>query len=34
LDAKDVVGTVTFLLSNVSKYMTGQVLTVDDGWSL
>ena len=34
LDAKDVVGTVTFLLSNVSKFMTGQVLTVDDGWSL
>jgi NAD(P)-dependent dehydrogenase (short-subunit alcohol dehydrogenase family) len=34
LDATDFVGTVTFLLSNASKYMTGQVLTVDDGWSL
>jgi NAD(P)-dependent dehydrogenase (short-subunit alcohol dehydrogenase family) len=34
LDATDVVGTVTFLLSDASKYMTGQVLTVDDGWSL
>lgn len=34
LDATDVVGTVTFLLSNASRYMTGQVLTVDDGWSL
>jgi len=34
LDATDVVGTVTFLLSDASRYMTGQVLTVDDGWSL
>ena len=34
LDATDVVGTITFLLSDSSKYMTGQVLVVDDGWSL
>jgi NAD(P)-dependent dehydrogenase (short-subunit alcohol dehydrogenase family) len=34
LDALDVVGAVTFLLSEASRYMTGQMLTVDDGWSL
>ena len=34
LDATDVVGTITFLLSDSSRYMTGQVLVVDDGWSL
>jgi NAD(P)-dependent dehydrogenase (short-subunit alcohol dehydrogenase family) len=34
LDSTDVAGTVTFLLSDASRYMTGQVLVVDDGWSL
>lgn len=34
LDAKDIVGTVIFLLSNSSKFINGQNIIVDDGWSL
>ena len=34
LDAKDIVGTITFLLSNSSKFINGQNIIVDDGWSL
>ena len=34
LDAEDVVGAIVFLLSEHSKYLTGQNIVVDDGWSL
>ena len=34
LDAGDVIGTLIFLLSEQSKYITGQNIIVDDGWSL
>ncbi len=34
LDAKDLVGTLIFLLADESRYMTGQNLIVDDGFSL
>jgi len=34
LDAMDLMGAMTFLLSDKSKFMTGQTLVVDDGWSL
>ncbi len=34
LDAEDIVGTALFLLSDASKYINGQNLIVDDGWSL
>ena len=34
LEPTDLMGPFTFLLSAASKYMTGQVLVVDDGWSL
>jgi len=34
LDAQDVVGTFIFLLSDSSKYITGQNIIIDDGWSL
>ena len=34
LDAEDVAGSVLFLTSDSSRYMTGQNLVVDDGWSL
>lgn len=34
LDADDVVGAVTFLLSDESRYINGQVITVDDGFTL
>jgi NAD(P)-dependent dehydrogenase (short-subunit alcohol dehydrogenase family) len=34
LDPVDVVGTVLFLLSDQSKYINGQNIVVDDGWSL
>jgi NAD(P)-dependent dehydrogenase (short-subunit alcohol dehydrogenase family) len=34
LDAKDVVGTLMFLLADESKFITGQNLIVDDGFSL
>ncbi len=34
LDADDVVGAILFLLSDHSRYITGQNIIVDDGWSL
>lgn len=34
LEAQDIVGTLVYLLSDASRYMTGQNLIVDDGFSL
>lgn len=34
LDAEDLVGTLLFLLSEQSRYVTGQNIIIDDGWSL
>jgi len=34
LDAEDLVGTALYLLSDQSRYVTGQNIIVDDGWSL
>ena len=34
LDAKDITGTLLFLLSDASKYINGQNVIVDDGYSL
>lgn len=34
LDANDLIGTFIFLLSDQSKYVNGQNIIVDDGWSL
>jgi NAD(P)-dependent dehydrogenase (short-subunit alcohol dehydrogenase family) len=34
LAAEDVVGTALYLLSDQSRYVTGQNIIVDDGWSL
>lgn len=34
LDAEEIVGTVLFLLSSMSRYITGQNIIVDDGFSL
>ncbi|MEL1110545.1 flagellin modification protein PtmA, partial [Campylobacter jejuni] len=34
LDAEDICGTLVFLLSDESKFVTGQTLVVDDGWGL
>lgn len=34
LDAKDVCGTICFLLSDLSEFITGQSIVVADGWGL
>lgn len=34
LDPDDIMGSIIFLLSDTSKYINGQNLIVDDGWSL
>ena len=34
LEAEDVCGTVLFLLSDASKFINGQNIIVDDGFSL
>ena len=34
LDSGDIAGALIFLLSEQSKYVTGQNIIVDDGWSL
>jgi len=34
LDERDLVGALTFLLSDSSKFINGQNIIVDDGWSL
>lgn len=34
LDSTDVSGTLLYLLSDMSKYVNGQVIIVDDGWGL
>ena len=34
LDAEDLVGTALYLLSDHSRYVTGQNIIIDDGWSL
>jgi NAD(P)-dependent dehydrogenase (short-subunit alcohol dehydrogenase family) len=34
LDVEDITGTLIFLLSEKSKYVNGQNIIVDDGWSL
>ena len=34
LDADDLVGTVLYLLSDQSRYVTGQNIIIDDGWTL
>jgi len=34
LDSTDVIDTIIFLLSDKSKYINGQNIVVDDGWSL
>jgi NAD(P)-dependent dehydrogenase (short-subunit alcohol dehydrogenase family) len=34
LDPEDVAGTLLFLLSDVSAFVNGQNIVVDDGWLL
>ena len=34
LDPADLVGAVKFLVSDESKYVNGQNIIVDDGWSI
>ena len=34
LNGEDVAGAIVFLLSDYAKYINGQNLIVDDGWSL
>jgi NAD(P)-dependent dehydrogenase (short-subunit alcohol dehydrogenase family) len=33
LDPADIAGTLPFLLSDQSRYINGQNIVVDDGWS-
>ena len=34
LDPSDIIGTIVFLLSNMSQFINGQNIIVDDGWTL
>ena len=34
LDSEDLIGLITFLISDKSKYINGQNIIIDDGWSL
>jgi NAD(P)-dependent dehydrogenase (short-subunit alcohol dehydrogenase family) len=34
LHPEDLAGTLVYLLSDASRYVTGQNIVVDDGWSL
>ncbi len=34
LNSEDINGTLIYLLSDMSKYVNGQVIIVDDGWGL
>ena len=34
LDGQDLIGTMVYLLTNMSKYVNGQNIVIDDGWSL
>lgn len=34
LDTQDILGAITFLLSDMSKYVTGQNIVIDDGFTL
>lgn len=34
LDSNDINGTLIYLLSDMSKYVNGQIIVVDDGWGL
>ena len=34
LNAEDLNGTISYLLSDESRYLTGQNIIIDDGWSL
>jgi enoyl-[acyl-carrier-protein] reductase (NADH) len=34
LDADDLQGALLFLLSDMSKFVSGQSIVVDDGWAL
>ncbi|PJP94565.1 SDR family oxidoreductase, partial [Campylobacter jejuni] len=34
IDGDDICGTLVFLLSDESRFITGQTLVVDDGWGL
>ena len=34
LDPNDITGTLIYLLTDQSKYVNGQNIIIDDGWSL
>ena len=34
LNSEDVIGAILFLISKHSRYVTGQNIVIDDGWSL
>ena len=34
LDSKDILGSIVFLLSDTYKFITGQTIIINDGWSL